>query len=160
VDEDLGSMDAHIVEERKRRGLEGLVGGLQAVIINTEQQMQNFTVGELLRYTGLRFNCAFLDSSYKFDFAIYVESYNYGTRVHHIAFQTEEIEDTFKALLDDGMRYPLLLVGSPKEGLKQTFTEPSPNTLLVTEYIHWYGDFDGFFTRSNVALLTAATGKQ
>jgi hypothetical protein len=32
--------------------------------------------------------------------------------------------------------------------------------MLVTEYIHRYGDFDGFFTKSNVTLLTGATGRQ
>ncbi len=358
-DENLRREADYIVEERKRLGLEGLVGGLQAVIINTEPQMQELTTEELLRYTGLEFCSAFEDASfkthvlkvpgapefrsadflirsrlegdnpfkdiniapksrhlpnarletfvfetkdieryvsiqesagyrfltndimdfdnyyfiqtapseftgnslgfiqwmgargeyasseskhidwcpkkpslphlknirwidhaatrvkaqerdaaimefmrltnYKFDFAIYVESYNsitsvtrlshsgfamvftsgispyvsdeasgptekfihnYGKRVHHIAFQTEQIEDTFQALLDDGMEFLLLLVGSPEEGLKQTFTEPSKNTLLVTEFIHRYGDFDGFFTKSNVTLLTAATGKQ
>ncbi len=358
-DENLRREADHIVEERKRLGLEGLVGGLQAVIINAEPQMQELTTQELLRYTGLQFHSAFEDASfrtnvlkvpdapefrsadflicsrlegdnpfkdinlapksrhlpnarletfvfetrdieryvsiqesaghrfltndildfdnyyfiqtapseftgnslgfiqwtgargeyasreskhidwcpkkpnlphlknikwidhaatrvkaqerdaaimefmrltnYKFDFAIYVESYNsitsvarlshsdfamvftsgispyisdvasgptekfihnYGKRVHHIAFQTEQIDDTFQALLDDGMEFLLPLVGSPEEGLKQTFTEPSKNTLLVTEYIHRYGDFDGFFTKSNVTLLTAATGKQ
>ena len=85
---------------------------------------------------------------------------NYGPRVHHIAFQTEEIEETTTALGKDGMKYLLDLVGSPEEGLKQIFSTPSKNTLLVTEYIHRYGDFDGFFTRSNVANLTAATDKQ
>ncbi len=86
--------------------------------------------------------------------------HNYGTRVHHIAFQTEKIEETYQALMDDGMRFLIELVGSSEEGLKQTFTEPSKNTLLVTEYIHRYGEFDGFFTKSNVTRLTAATGKQ
>jgi 4-hydroxyphenylpyruvate dioxygenase-like putative hemolysin len=86
--------------------------------------------------------------------------HNYGARVHHVAFQTERIENTYQALLDDGQRFLLPLVGSPEEGLKQTFTEPSLNTLLVREYIHRYGDFDGFFTKSNVTVLTAATGKQ
>jgi hypothetical protein len=86
--------------------------------------------------------------------------HNYGTRVHHIAFQTEQIENSYQALLADGQRFLLPLVGSPEEGLKQTFTEPSLNTLLVREYIHRFGDFDGFFTRSNVTSLTAATGKQ
>jgi len=52
------------------------------------------------------------------------------------------------------------LVGSPDEGLKQTFSVQSGNTLLVNEYIHGYGDFDGFFTKSNVTLLTGATEKQ
>ena len=85
---------------------------------------------------------------------------NFGPRVHHIAFQTEEIEATVDALEKDGMKFLLPLVGSPEEGLKQIFSQPSENTLLVTEYIHRYGDFDGFFARSNVTKLTAATDKQ
>lgn len=85
---------------------------------------------------------------------------NYGTRVHHIAFQTEQIDETYQALKRDGMQFLIELVGSPEEGLKQTFSEGSKNTLLVGEYIHRYGGFDGFFTKSNVTLLTAATGKQ
>lgn len=85
---------------------------------------------------------------------------NYGPRVHHIAFQTEEIEETTRALGDDGMEFLLDLVGSPGEGLKQIFSVPSRNTLLVTEYIHRYDDFDGFFSESNVTRLTASTGKQ
>jgi hypothetical protein len=86
--------------------------------------------------------------------------HNYGSRVHHIAFQTEEIENTYNALVRDDMKFLIELVGSPEEGLKQTFSEPSGNTLLVNEYIRRYGDFDGFFSKSNVTLLTAATGKQ
>jgi hypothetical protein len=85
---------------------------------------------------------------------------NFGPRVHHIAFQTEEIDKTVAALRKDGMKFLLDLVGSPEEGLKQIFSQPSRNTLLVLEYIHRYGDFDGFFTRSNVTSLTAATAKQ
>jgi len=358
-DDRLKSMALKIAEERKRTGLEGLVGGLEAIVINTEPEMQRAAVEELLRYTGLSFQEAFEDSKLrtcmlkvpsspdfrsadflitsrlqgrnpfekinsapkskhlpntrletfifetnnidryvsiqkslgvkfftddivdtenytfiqtepspftgnsigiiqwkgkrgdyktadakaidwspekpdfdylknirwidhsatrvkaqerdeaiiefmkltncKFEFAIYVKSFNsitsvarlshsdyaavftsgitpyvsdeisgptekfihnYGTRVHHIAFQTEKIEETFQAIKDDDMKFLIELVGSPEEGLKQTFTEPSKNTLLVNEYIHRYGDFDGFFTKSNVTLLTEATGKQ
>jgi 4-hydroxyphenylpyruvate dioxygenase-like putative hemolysin len=86
--------------------------------------------------------------------------HNYGTRVHHMAFKTAKIEDTFAAIKDDEMDFLIELVGSREEGLKQTFTVASPNTLLVNEYIHRYDDFDGFFTKSNVTLLTAATDKQ
>lgn len=86
--------------------------------------------------------------------------HNYGPRVHHMAFHTEHIEDTFEALYQDGMRFLLELVGSPEEGLKQTFTKGSANTFLVNEYIHRFGDFDGFFTRSNVTELTRATDAQ
>ena len=85
---------------------------------------------------------------------------NFGPRVHHIAFQTEEIVETVEALRKDGMEFLLNLVGSPEEGLRQIFSQPSKNTLLVLEYIHRYGDFDGFFTKSNVTSLTAATAKQ
>lgn len=82
----------------------------------------------------------------------------YGARTHHLAFHTENIDDTFAALARDGMKYLIELVGSEKEGLKQTFTVPSKNTFLVNEYIYRYGDFDGFFTRSNVTALTRASG--
>ncbi|MCX5770394.1 MAG: hypothetical protein NTZ09_09005 [Candidatus Hydrogenedentes bacterium] len=85
---------------------------------------------------------------------------NYGPRVHHIAFCTERIESTFERLKSDGVGFLSDLVGGPEEGLHQAFTTTSANTLLVTEYIHRYAGFDGFFTRSNVAQLTEATAKQ
>lgn len=86
--------------------------------------------------------------------------HNYGPRVHHLAFHTDKIEDTFNQLKEDGMDFLIDLVGSPDEGLKQTFSKPSENTMLVNEYIHRFGDFDGFFTKKNVTLLTGATNKQ
>jgi len=85
---------------------------------------------------------------------------NYGTRVHHMAFRTKNIEATVETLKKDGMAFLLDLVGSEKEGLKQIFSEPSQNTFIVTEYIQRYGDFDGFFTKSNVERLTKATERQ
>jgi len=86
--------------------------------------------------------------------------HNYGTRVHHMAFVIEQIEETIDALKRDGMKFLIDLVGSPDEGLKQTFTVPSEHTLLVNEYIRRYGDFQGFFNKSNVTHLTKATEKQ
>ncbi len=86
--------------------------------------------------------------------------HHYGPRVHHLAFHTEHIEDTFAQLKEDGMDFLIGLVGSPDEGLKQTFSKPSDNTMLVNEYIHRFGDFDGFFTKKNVTLLTGATDEQ
>jgi hypothetical protein len=85
---------------------------------------------------------------------------NYGARPHHMAFKTDDIDRVFRLLKENGQKFLLDLAGSEQEGLKQTFTEPSPDTLLVTEYIHRFGDFDGFFTKSNVELLTRATGRQ
>jgi 4-hydroxyphenylpyruvate dioxygenase-like putative hemolysin len=86
--------------------------------------------------------------------------HNYGPRVHHMAFRTEHIDYTFSAIKADDMEFLIELVGSPREGLKQTFTMPSEHTLLINEYIHRYKNFDGFFTQSNVTLLTGATEKQ
>ncbi len=77
-----------------------------------------------------------------------------------MAFVTENIEATYENLKEDGLDYLVELIGSPDQGLKQTFTVASPNTLLVNEYIHRYGDFTGFFTKENVTLLTKSTEKQ
>jgi hypothetical protein len=85
---------------------------------------------------------------------------NYGTRVHHMAFQTANIESTVADLKKDAMAFLLDLVGLEEEGLKQIFSEPSKHTLIVNEYIHRYGSFNGFFTKSNVEKLTEATAKQ
>lgn len=85
---------------------------------------------------------------------------NYGTRVHHMALHTEEIQDTWDSMLERGQEFMIDLLGSPEEGLRQTFLRPSPHTMLVTELIHRYGDFRGFFTRSNVTELTGATEGQ
>ena len=86
--------------------------------------------------------------------------HNYGARVHHLALITEDIEATDAALRGDGLGFLSELVGSEAEGIQQSFSEPSPNTLLVNEYIKRYNGFDGFFTRHNVTLLTLATANQ
>lgn len=86
--------------------------------------------------------------------------HNYGPRVHHIAFYTNNIENTFESLKAHNMRFLIDLVGSKDEGIKQTFSVSSKNTLLVNEYICRYGDFDGFFTNENVRDLTYSTNKQ
>jgi len=63
-------------------------------------------------------------------------------------------------LLDDGIVFLIDLVGSPEGRQKQTFSVASEHTLLVNKYIHRYGNFDGFFTKSNVTHLTGATDRQ
>ena len=86
--------------------------------------------------------------------------HNYGTRVHHMAFITEDIEETFENLKYAGLEFMSELVGSEQEGLKQAFSYESGYTLIVNEYIKRYGGFDGFFAKSNVEELTRATDKQ
>jgi hypothetical protein len=85
---------------------------------------------------------------------------NYGRRIHHLAFRTERIQETFAGLKAAGMEFLVELVGSPEEGLRQTFSKPLQNTLMVNEYIQRYEGFEGFFTKSNVTLLTKATENQ
>ena len=60
-DQDLRREAASIIEEREISGLEGLVGGLVAVVINTEPELQSAAVNELVRYSGLQFYEAFQD---------------------------------------------------------------------------------------------------
>ena len=86
--------------------------------------------------------------------------HNYGTRVHHMAFRTEEIHRTFAGLKADKLGFLVELVGGEEDGLWQTFSRQSPTTILVNEYISRYPGFDGFFSRRNVHLLTEATDKQ
>ncbi|MDD1757381.1 MAG: hypothetical protein LUQ22_01430, partial [Methanotrichaceae archaeon] len=62
-DEILRSKAAEVTEWRKSSGLDGLVGGLQAVIINTEPELHQAAIEELLRYTNLDFRGAFQDGS-------------------------------------------------------------------------------------------------
>lgn len=163
------------------------IGRLDHVAMRVTAENRDPAILEYMRLTN-----------YDFDFAIYVESlnsitnvtrhgedaamvftsgispyvddatsgpteqfvHNYGLRTHHMAFSATEICDTFQALKADGMKFLIELVGSEEEGLRQTFTQPSEDTMIVTEYIERYGGFTGFFTKSNVAALTQATARQ
>lgn len=50
---------------RQAKGLEGLVGGLQAVVINTEPQMHDRAVQEMLRTTGMDWREGYADANHK-----------------------------------------------------------------------------------------------
>ncbi len=164
------------------------IGPLDHAAVRVKAEERNAAIIEFMIYTN-----------YLFDFAIYVKSLNsitsvtrltpddfalvftsgkfsyvsdevsgptekfiqnYGTRTHHVAFRTEHIDEVYQAIIDDGMKFLVDLIGSPEEGLKQAFTVASENTLLVNEYIRRYEGFDGFFTKSNVTELTRGTEKQ
>jgi hypothetical protein len=91
---------------------------------------------------------------------------NYGARLHHIALSVkdgerggkENIEFLVDAIASQGKGFLLDVVGSRDAGLKQIFSEASPFSALIIEYVQRFGDFKGFFTRDNVARLTAAAG--
>ncbi|MGA8147182.1 MAG: hypothetical protein WB870_06335 [Gallionellaceae bacterium] len=91
---------------------------------------------------------------------------NYGARLHHIALSVkdgerggkENIDFVVDAIASQGKSFLLEVVGSRDAGLKQIFSTASPISALIIEYVQRFGDFQGFFTRDNVARLTAAAG--
>jgi len=91
---------------------------------------------------------------------------NYGPRLHHIALIVADGETAGRANIDyvvdairsNGKDFLLDVIGSKDEGLKQIFSSASEHSSLIVEYVQRFGDFDGFFTKSNVAELTAAAG--
>ncbi|MDD2738370.1 MAG: hypothetical protein PHR94_05515 [Methylomonas lenta] len=93
---------------------------------------------------------------------------NYGPRLHHIAVEVkdgqingrENIDYIVEAIAAQGKGFLLDTVGSREEGLKQIFSSASDFSSLIIEYVQRFGDFQGFFTRENVALLTFAAGQE
>jgi hypothetical protein len=93
---------------------------------------------------------------------------NYGPRLHHIAVEVkdgqthgrENIDFIVEAIAAQGKGFLLDTVGSREEGLKQIFSSASDFSSLIIEYVQRFGDFQGFFTRENVALLTFAAGQE
>ena len=91
---------------------------------------------------------------------------NYGPRLHHIAFSVKDGETQAQANIDhvvrsieqQGRDFLLNVIGSQEEGLKQIFSSASEHSSLIIEYVQRFGDFDGFFTKQNVAELTRAAG--
>lgn len=91
---------------------------------------------------------------------------NYGPRLHHVAIAVkdgetagmENIDYVVKSIAEQGKGFLLDVIGSKEQGLKQIFSNASEHSSLIIEYVQRYGDFDGFFTRENVAALTAAAG--
>lgn len=91
---------------------------------------------------------------------------NYGPRLHHLAIGVydgeyngiENINYVVDAIAKQGKKFLLDVIGSKEEGIKQIFSGASEHSSLIIEYVQRFGDFDGFFTRQNVAELTQAAG--
>lgn len=91
---------------------------------------------------------------------------NYGPRLHHIALAvadgeyqgTENIDHVVKQIASQGRDFLLDVIGSREDGLKQIFSSASEHSSLIVEYVQRFGDFNGFFTKHNVAELTHAAG--
>lgn len=91
---------------------------------------------------------------------------NYGPRLHHLALSVrdgytagqENIEYVVDYIKQQGKAFLLDVIGSREDGLKQIFSSASEHSSLIIEYVQRFGDFQGFFTRQNVADLTHAAG--
>ncbi len=91
---------------------------------------------------------------------------NYGPRLHHVALAVkdgernnmENIEYVVDQIKQAGKDFLLDVIGSKEEGLKQIFSNASDHSSLIIEYVQRFGEFDGFFTKQNVAELTHAAG--
>jgi len=91
---------------------------------------------------------------------------NYGPRLHHIALAVhdgetrgmENIDYVVRKIASQGRDFLLDVIGSKEHGLKQIFSSASEHSSLIIEYVQRFGDFEGFFTRDNVAELTHAAG--
>jgi len=91
---------------------------------------------------------------------------NYGPRLHHIALSVadgerqnmENIEFVVEQIKHAGRDFLLDVIGSKDQGLKQIFSSASEHSSLIIEYVQRFGEFEGFFTKDNVAKLTQAAG--
>ena len=93
---------------------------------------------------------------------------NFGRRMHHLAMAVidghvadeKNVDYVVRQLAEMGTPFLAHVVGECKDdpNLKQIFSKSSPYSLLITEYIERCHDYEGFFTRDNVAALTAAAG--
>lgn len=91
---------------------------------------------------------------------------NFGPRLHHMAFAVADGERDHKLHIDyvvdavrnAGKEFLLEVIGSREEGLKQIFSSASEHSSLIIEYVQRFDDFEGFFTKENVAELTRAAG--
>ncbi len=91
-----------------------------------------------------------------------VEQYcqKFGSRVHHLAFLVKDIRRVVDVQKQRRIDFTTeKIIGSEEEGILQIFTTPTETTNHIIEYIQRFGDFDGFFTPSNIAELMQSTEK-
>ena len=91
-----------------------------------------------------------------------VEQYclKFGSRVHHLAYLVKDIRRIVEVQKQKRIDFTTeKIIGSEEEGILQIFTTPTETTNHIIEYIQRFGNFDGFFTPSNIAELMQSTEK-
>lgn len=95
---------------------------------------------------------------------------NYGRRMHHVAYEVldgnhrggeKNVDYVVDTIRNKGVEFLAHVVGECKDDpdLKQIFSKHSKYSILITEYVERCHGFEGFFTKTNVAALTAAAGQ-
>ena len=95
---------------------------------------------------------------------------NFGRRMHHIAYEVRDgnhrggeknVDYVVNTMRNEGVGFLAHVVGECKDDpdLKQIFSKHSEYSILITEYVERCHGFEGFFTKTNVAALTAAAGQ-
>jgi hypothetical protein len=94
---------------------------------------------------------------------------NFGKRMHHMAYEVKDgdhvsggknIDYVVAQLKEAGVPFLAHVFGACENepDLKQIFSQTSKLSILISEYVERCHGFDGFFTKANVADLTAAAG--
>ena len=95
---------------------------------------------------------------------------NFGRRMHHIAYEVTDgdhssgvknVDFVVGELKERSVPFLAHVVGACDQDpdLKQIFSKHSRFSMLITEYVERCHHFKGFFTKTNVASLTAAAGR-
>lgn len=94
---------------------------------------------------------------------------NFGRRMHHLAYEVADgetdgiknIDYVVNKLIESDIPFLAEVIGECRDipDLKQIFSKASRHSVLITEYVQRCKGFGGFFTKTNVAKLTEAAGK-
>ena len=169
-------------EERKKSGIDQYIVKLDHIAYRVKMGDREKLMGELMNILPYRFfksfkvvksnattTCIKLEDtlpviviSEGLSEESIVEKYckKFGSRVHHLAYLVTDIDKVVKIQKSRDVKFTTEeIIGSEEEGIKQIFTLPTETSNHIIEYIQRFGDFDGFFTPSNIAGLMKSTEK-
>lgn len=101
-----------------------------------------------------------LVASYGWDETSVVHQYvqKYGGRVHHLAWYSRKVRELVQFQMQRGIRFTTEeMIGTEQNGILQIFTQPSPHSHEISEYIERFSGYRGFFDPGNVAALMGST---
>lgn len=165
---------------RQETGLEGLVKGIDHIAYRVATGDREQALAEILRHSNYTYlethfmpDQNALTSVLRFggvkpaivvseglDETSIVSQYvkKNGPRIHHVAFEVTDIHAVIAAQRSRGVKFTTAeVIGDENEGLLQIFTEPSPFTGDIYEYVQRFNDFKGFFLQSHVGALMEST---